>query len=182
MTGVRMLPEQTIRVTADTERLRRVLESLAIRDVTIPDTLDGQTATITVPPIVEMKYESANRMAILVQARSPNITLPAGLDLPLFGEIGLRILGLGRAEARRFAHAIDWHTTLLVPVPANATSFRQVDVAGRRGLVIETAASPASQQRRQRFTIVLWSDGGQMFAMRGTLNPRDMLEMASSVP
>ena len=182
MTGVRMLPEQTIRVTADTERLRRVLESLAIRDLTIPDTLDGQTATITVPPIVEMKYESANRMAILVQARSPNITVPAGLDLPLFGEIGLRILGLGRAEARRFAHAIDWHTTLLVPVPANATSFRQVDVAGRRGLVIETAASPASQQRRQRFTIVLWSDGGQMFAMRGTLNPRDMLEMASSVP
>ncbi len=177
-----MLPEQTIRITADTERLRRVLESLAIRDLTIPDTLDGQTATITVPPIVEMKYESANRMAILVQARSPNITVPAGLDLPLFGEIGLRILGLGRAEARRFAHAIDWHTTLLVPVPANATSFRQVDVAGRRGLVIETAASPASQQRRQRFTIVLWSDGGQMFAMRGTLTPRDMLEIASSVP
>src|SRR2546427_1698579 len=56
MTGVRMVPEQTIRVTADTERLRHVLESLAIRDVTIPDTLDGQTATIMVPPIVEMKY------------------------------------------------------------------------------------------------------------------------------
>jgi len=84
MTGVRMLPEQTIRVTADTERLRRVLESLAIRDLTIPDTLDGQTATITVPPIARSPF-SVSRWTVIWRTKSAADRPPRTRAAPAVG-------------------------------------------------------------------------------------------------
>ena len=105
------------------------------------------------------------------------MSMPAGMDLPVLGEIGLRILGLARDEAHRLAQAIDWHSTLLVPVPATATSFRQVEVRGARGLVIETT----STSERRPVNIVLWSEGGYAFCLRGQLGTVTLLQMANSV-
>jgi len=113
------------------------------------------------------------------------VDLPAGIDLPTLGEIGLRILGLGPAEAKRIAQTTDWHTTVLVPVPADASSFQQVDVNGNRGLLIETKARPdapgAQGHERRDGSLLLWSDGDRVFALSGRINRVDLVQMASSV-
>jgi hypothetical protein len=97
-----------MRITADTARLRRVLDTLQIDGVVIPVNLDGQTADVTVPPIVLIHYEQGTQSATLSQARTPIVALPRGVDLPTLGEIGLRILGISGPEAHRLAAAIDW--------------------------------------------------------------------------
>jgi hypothetical protein len=117
--------------------------------------------------VVRLAYEWRGNQAVSIyQTPTPNVSMPAGIDLPRLGEIVLRILGLPREEARRFANTIDWHSTVLVPVPPNATSFRQVDIAGHQGVSIETVV-PSAAGTRRRSTLIFWSANGRVFAMEG---------------
>ena len=116
----------------------------------------------------------------MVQALAPEVALPAGVDMAALGEIALRVLGLGAADARSIAQAIDWHTTLLVPIPPMAQSFRQVPVAGGNGLFIEKRpdhdGAPTSK-------MLLWSAAGRAYGIttRGNVTADQLLAMANSV-
>ena len=168
------------RVTADVQRLRQVLETLAIRDVTVPVALDGQRIDIRMPPVVVQRFKSERRQARLFQSRSPEVGLPSGVDLANLGEIGLRILGLSPAEARRLSQNIDWRTTMLIPVPGNAGSFRQVQVSGQPGLLV-THETTTPEGRKREGGIVLWSEGDMVYALGGDVFSADLLQMANSL-
>ena len=166
--------ERAASVKADTGKLRDVLDALEITDVSPPAGLDGQTATIRVPPIVRTVYANGGQEVSFFQARSPEMTLPPRIDVPPLAEIGLRIAGLGSSEAHMLAHAIDWRSTLLVPIPAASSTFRQVDLPGGRGLFVEPTT-------RRGPRAILWTNGGMMFAMTGSINSQTLLQMARSV-
>jgi len=94
--------------------------------------------------------------------------------LPPLAEIGLRIAGMGSGDAHTLAHAIDWRSTLLVPIPAAASSFRQIDLPGGRGLFVEPTG-------RRGPRAILWTNGGVMYAMTGAVNSQTLLQIARSV-
>jgi hypothetical protein len=169
--------ERVMRVTANSQRLQQVMDALGIRDLTVPAGLDGQVVNVHVPPVVMIRYDHQNgRRSRLFQARTPQLTLPSRIDVQALGEIGLRILGLPPAEAKQFAHAIDWHTTLVVPVPPNASSFQQVEIAGHRGVLIQ------HQPRNQSPTsTIVWSTPERVFALVSIQGVADAMTMATSV-
>ena len=170
------------RLTADVAKLRALLETLEIRDLEIPQSIDGRTLTVRKPPIVMQEYGSANRKAVLFQARNPEVELPAGIDLAQLAEIGMRVLGVDRTQAHRLAQSVDWHTTLLVPVPANASSFRSVEIHGNPGLIVTSTGGKTIRGSRQREgTVVMWSEGDRVFAVVGDLRDLAMMQMAESV-
>jgi hypothetical protein len=166
--------ERAARVTADVRKLQAVLDALAIGDLEPPNGVDGQTATIRVPPIIRAVYANGITEVSFFQARRPEVTLPAGIDLPVLAEIGLRVAGLGSAEAHTLAHAIDWRTTMVVPIPTNAATFRQVDIAGSRGLLVESTTG-------RQLKAVLWSNGASMYAITGGMMAQTLMRMAESV-
>jgi len=180
---IRVEGEHAARVRADAERLRELLDALGVFDVRVPPALNGAQITVRVPSAVTMRYHrGAAWVATFTQARSPEIDLPPGVDLAELGEVGLRIAGLSAGEAREFAQKIDWHTTLLVPVPANAASFREVDVHGTTGLLIALDSSRAGAAGGDSpRTIVLWSENGMIYALSSSMHPVDVLEMANSL-
>jgi hypothetical protein len=169
--------ERAVRITADSQRLQQVMDALGINDLAVPPGLDGRVIDVRVPPVVMIRYEhQSGRRTRLFQARMPDVAVPDAIDLPALGEIGLRILGLPPAEAKAFAGAIDWHTTLVVPVPPNATSFQQVDINGRRGVLVE------HQPRNQSpTTTIVWSTPERVFALVSIQGVADALTMATSV-
>jgi hypothetical protein len=178
--------EHAARITADAERLRGLLDALGITDVEVPAALDGAQITVRVPAAVQMRYRRGDAwVATFTQARSPEVDLPAGVNLAELGEIGLRVAGLSAAEAHEFARKIDWHSTLLVPVPANAGSFTEVNVHGTTGLLISVDSSKVSPEARERGesprTILLWSENGMIYALASTMHPVDTIEMANSL-
>ena len=133
-------------------------------------------------PMVTQSFRAGSSRLELIQSRSPEVSLPAGVDLARLGEVGLRILGLDAAEARRIAASVDWRSTLLVPVPANASSFRSVTVQGNPGLLITmTREGKVDGQRRRAGTVVMWTEGERVYALEGTLGPPDMIQVAESV-
>jgi hypothetical protein len=124
-----------------------------------------------------IRYQhSNNRRTRLFQARTPQLTLPENINVRALGEIGLRILGLAPAEAKQIARAIDWHSTLIVPVPPNASSFRQVDIGGQLGVLVEH--QPRDQSPTQT---IIWSTADRVFALVSIQGTQDALQIASSV-
>jgi hypothetical protein len=169
------------RITANTARLAQILASLNIDDVAIPQGIDGRAATVRTSPAVTLTWQHDGQSVQLVQSPSPQVDFPSGTDLPALAEIGLRIMGLSRNDAYRFAQSIDWRSTLVVPIPANVASFRQVTVQGGSGLLLEGARPSGGGQHGKASAVVLWSDGSRVFALSGNLGSEQLLEIAQTL-
>jgi len=168
------------RITANAARLAQILASLNINDVAVPQGLDGRTATVRTSPAVRVVWQHERQRVELVESPSPQVDFPSGTDLPALAEIGLRIMGLSRNDAYRFAQSIDWRSTLVMPIPANVASFRQVTVQGRSGLLVE-AARAGGGRRGKAGAVVFWSDGNRVFALSGSLGAEQLLEIAQTL-
>ncbi|MGE5176718.1 MAG: DUF4367 domain-containing protein [Hyphomicrobiales bacterium] len=175
--------EGAIRFSVSEEKVRSLLRRLDLSDVQVPAGLDGRWIEVRKPPVVVQKFRSPkDRRAILAQAKSPEVSVPAGWDVERLAEIGLRVLGLDAGEARRIARSTDWRTTLLVPVPMNASTFRQVTVHGQPGLLITTTGERTDDGRPRRAGVVLlWTEGDRVFAIQGNLSREDLMQMAESI-
>lgn len=173
-----------MRLSVSEEKLRSLLRRLDLNDVQVPTGLDGRWIEVRKPPVVVQKFRSTrDRHAILVQARSPEVSVPAGWDVERLAEIGLRVLGLDAGEARRVARSTDWRSTLLIPVPTNASTFLQVTVHGQPGLLIATTGERAEDGRPRRAgAVLLWTEGDRVFGIQGNLSRQDLMEMAESIP
>jgi hypothetical protein len=177
---IEIVGSQAWRFTASTAKLQEILTSLGIDDLSVPAAIDGQVVTASVAPIVRLAYGDGDRHVFLVEARQPQISLPRGVDLAQLAEIALRVLGADRAQAYRIAQGIDWRTTLIVPIPADASSFRKVDIEGHEGLLIVTARK-TTRDRLPAESRLLWSTGDRVFGLVGNLPPSQLFDMAQSV-
>lgn len=175
--------ESRTRLTLDTRPLRELMDLMDVRDLDLPAGLDGQRIEAHIPVVVVQTYRSeGRRRGAFVQAESPEVSLPPGVDLPRLGEIGLRLLGVDRGEARRLAKAIDWRTTLLVPVVSSATRFQQVSVNGQRGLMLETTEMKTPDGTgRGSGRVLMWTRDGRVYAMMGNIEDVELVQMAESV-
>ncbi|NJO83319.1 MAG: hypothetical protein HC828_11200 [Blastochloris sp.] len=85
------------------------------------------------------RYANRNWSIELYQGRSPDVTLPEGVDLAVLGRTGLRLLGMSEAEAETISRQIDWTSTLVAPIPPQAQHVRSVVVNGHEGLLVGTS-------------------------------------------
>ena len=174
--------DYAMRVTLSAQKLNTVLDAIGIEDLRVPPEADGKAVTMNVPRIVRVTFrDPQSRRVTLVQARQPEAAFPAGVDPATFAEIGLRVLGLERGEAHQFAQNVDWRSTLLVPVPSNAATFKQVDVNGNGGLMIETKRPKDGPQDRRPMAQIMWSSGGSVYVLVGDVRPEMLFTMAQTV-
>ena len=173
-----VMGERVVRVRADGQRLQQVMDALGIDDLTVPAGLDGQVVNVRVPPVSMIRYDHGSRRgrSRLFQARTPQLTLPPSVDVQALGEIGLRILGLPASEASQFARAMDWNTTLILPVPPTAQSFRQVNINGQLGVHIQH--QPPGEAPTH---VVFWSAADRVFALVSIASIEDVMVMADTV-
>jgi len=173
--------EGAARLTVRIDKLKKVIELLGLTDVSVPEQLDGKQVTVHMPPIVQQQYASDKSQLTLVEAHSPEVALPPGADIRQLGEIGLRILGLDADEARKVAGSIDWRSTLVVPVPMTAESFRQVQVNGHPGLFIRCEAPDENGKRHRSGAVVMWTEGDRVLAVQSNLPGDQLLDLAQSL-
>jgi hypothetical protein len=188
-TGFMASSEFAARITLKTAGLQAVLDALGLPDVELPEGLDGQAATVRIPPIVTQRFvnrevevteqsgTSDERSVHVIQARSPEVSFPAGVDLSKLAYAGLRVLGMPRDEAYRMSVTIDWRSTLIVPVPSRAVAYRPINVSGNEGLLIEGLAANETHPGGA----LMWSAGGETFAVTGPVSGEELLEIAQTL-
>jgi hypothetical protein len=184
------------RVTIDTAKLEALALAAGADEIEIPAFWNGASLEIELPPVLALRYareaepgrepDRPEAGFALVQSAVPQVDLPEGFDLATLGRLGLRVAGLSAEEALAFSRSIDWRTTLLVPVPVQGGTYREVEVVGRKGLLVTylppspSAADGTKRPVRQQ-SLLLWSDGARSFAITGPGDGLQHLEMAESV-
>ena len=114
---------------------------------------------------------------ILAQVPSPEVSAPASLDIDKLAQIGLEFTGMTAEEAAQFTNTVDWTSTLVVPIPKNAASNKQVPVDGVTGTLIECPTDDAPQ------FALLWVKDGIIYTIGGLgNNSQKALEIANSLP
>ena len=181
LTDIAVQGAGVVRITADAERLRDALNVLGIRDLDVPQDLDGKVAMVRTGSVVRLGYAVRGLSFTVFQTTTPDIALPAGINLAQLGEMALRISGMPRVDAHNFAQTIDWHSTVLVPIPPNAQGFRQVDINGHQALLVQSIPFGTPTESQRRLTSLLWSTGSRVIAVQGTVPMGDIIEIALSI-
>lgn len=169
--------EVAARITLNTAGLQAVLDTLGLADVELPEGLDGQVVTARIPPIVTQRFVNGDRNIHVIQAQSPDVSFPAGVDLSKLAYAALRVLGMSREEAYRMSVTIDWRSTLIVPVPSQAVAYRPINVSGNEGLLVEGLAHDEDHPGGA----LMWSAGGETFAVTGPVSGEELLEIAQTL-
>jgi hypothetical protein len=151
---------------------RAIVEAAGADPLLLPDSLDGARVEVTVYDSVGQLYDNG---IMLVQSPSPDVNYPADVEPTVLGEALLQVLGTEPAEARRIAQSIDWTSTLLLPIPQDLGTYREVTVNGVSGVLLEpfdTGDEPA----------VVWQKDGMVYMMTaGRLSVDELLAHADTV-
>jgi len=138
----------------------------------LPDSLDGARVDVVVHDSIGQLYDNG---IFLLQSPSPDVNYPPDVNPTLLGEALLQVLGTDPAEAARIAQSIDWTSTLLLPIPQDLATYREVNVNGVSGVLLEpfdTETEPA----------VVWQQDGMIYMMRaGRLSVDELLAHANTV-
>jgi hypothetical protein len=91
-------------------------------------------------------------------------------------ETAFLFLGMPADDAHRMAGSIDWSSTLVIPLPAQAAQAREVSVDGSTGLLIEGADAGDPS------IALLWERDGILHFLSGTnVDIRMLLDVADSL-
>ncbi len=154
-----------------------LLQLMGITDITIPEALGSEPITADVPSSAVLAYGGENYNLVLFQGRSPEISLPEGVDLELLGEAALRLFGMEPEQAASLSQQIDWSSTLIFPFPANLDSVRQVTVSGSDGLLVEGGGEDEAHWQ------LYWQQGERAYVLfgEGWLGQDDIVLAAESL-
>ena len=193
------------RLKVDLARAQAILDVTGRTDIKLPQAIDGADIEFIVPPMVTAMFDcgeprtmavkpgaapgpavnvqvpqpSANCVT-LMQLASPTVNTPPGVNIAQVGEMALQLAGLAPAEAQHFSQAIDWSSTLVIPLPTDAGSFRDVTVDGVPGVLIESNPRQSGGPRYIHYTL-FWQKNDTVYALSGTGDAARGLEIANSL-
>lgn len=191
--------ETAFQMTVNRDRLETLLNEIGRSDIQIPESVDGALIAVHIPKISvsaygdcpanegpgnhDRKSEPATprvhkaypNCVLLMQAPSPTISVPPGLDMSAIAEAALELAGMDPSEAHSFCQTIDWSSTLVVPVPRNSSSYEPVTVDGVEGTLITETSSQGN-----RYSL-LWVKDGMIHSLMGQGSSSDALNLAASL-
>jgi hypothetical protein len=165
-------------IKIDRAQAQALINESGRSDLQLPATVDGAVVSVNVPASVSAAFGtcpkptkpqdpdrrgSAGRMyadcVIFVQMPSPTVSTPPDLDLAQLAELGLQFTGMTAQQARDYAQTVDWTSTLVIPIPQNGATYKQVPVDGVTGYLIQRPADDAPEYA------LVWAKDGMVYAI-----------------
>ncbi len=164
----------------DRARAQALLDDAGLTDLKLPASLDGATIKVDIPAGVTAGYgdcpkldevnstgdkgSPARRMAncvLLAEIPSPSVNAPSDLDIQQLAEIALQFTGMSAKQAHDFSQTVDWTSTLVIPIPRNGSTYKQVAVDGVTGYLIQRPANDMPEYA------LVWLKNGVIYAIAG---------------
>jgi len=182
-------------LTVDRARLQAILKEAGRSDLSLPQSVDGAVVDVKIPRRVRARYGTCpgrpsatanvatptpssmqyNDCVILTEGPSPEVNVPAGLDIQQLAEIGLELAGMTPAQAQQFLHTVDWKSTLGISIPRFMRSYEAVKVNGVEGTLLDMAG-----RRGPTYTLI-WAKNGTVYSLTGFGNSGEAVALANSV-
>ena len=102
------------------------------------------------------------------------MTYPPDVDPTLLGEALLQVLGIEPAAAHQLAQSIDWTSTMLLPIPQDLGTYREVTVDGTTGVAVEPFDSGNDPA-------IVWQKDGMVYMMTGPIPVDELIIQANAL-
>lgn len=198
---ISVMGEQAFQMTINRDRVQAILDELGRDDLQLPESVNGAMVAVHIPKTVFVRYgespfqarhprgpgsadsaappaASPSNFVMLVQAPSPTVSVPPNLNVAQLAEIALEVTGMSPAEAQSFAQTVDWTSTLVIPVPRNATSSMKEEVDGVEGTLI---VHPVEGRRPTPGYTLVWVKNGIIYALIGAGDGSNAVALADSL-
>jgi len=184
LAGLTVEAGPAMRFEADRAMMQAVLEAANASDVVLPP-VETIVVEADFPHMVHQAYHADNFRLDIVQMPSPIVTLSPDVDLAVLGEALLRVLGVPPEDSRHLAQAIDWTSTMVIPLPTDVGRFREVEVDGVTGVFLEITHNPkrdAEIEDDRPGGMVMWQRDDIVYAVEGHgIDPIELLRVADSL-
>jgi len=197
--------EGAFHMTLNRDRLQAILGEAGRPDIQLPDALDGATIAVHVPKAVFVRYGNcaepksdrpapggrggeaapdsapkapeAQGCTFLAEVPSPTVSVPPDLNIAQVAEAGLQLAGMSADAAHAFCQTVDWTSTLVIPIPRDATSYQTVEVDGVQGTLINR---PQWGRRPAGYNL-LWVKNGVIHSLVGRGDAATAVALADSL-
>ena len=174
-----------IELTVDIVRIERMIDIIGGSDVKIPERLDQTHVRVDLFETVRARYgacwedgaEDTPDCFELVQTRTPSVVTTPEIDLGEVARLGLEVSGMTSQEAALMTAAIDWTSTLVIPMPEGAAQHQEVDVDGVKGALVVFPPEDGGLQDYGLF----WVKNGITYMLQGSGDWGFGLQMANSL-
>jgi hypothetical protein len=189
-------PGAAFNLVVDRARAQALLDESGHSDLVLPQSLDKETISVTVPNSVTASYgtcpdptgdtsgilgsgSTGRRYAdcvILAQMPSPTVKTPPDVDVQKLAELALEFTGMTAEQAQAFSQSVDWTSSLVIPLPKNAATYQQVTVDGVTGMLIQRPVDDAPE-----FALI-WVKNGIIYTIGGLgSNSPQAIDMANAL-
>ena len=189
--------EQAYIMKLDQSRLQAIIDSLGKSDVQVPKSVDGQEIAVHVPKSVFLRYgncpekragskpgvEDSSPVAgsagcvMFAEVPSPIVSVPPELNVEQLFQIALQAGGMNPQAARTFCSKVDWKSTLVVPIPRQASSYSEEQVDGVTGNLI---MGKGFRGHPPEYTLI-WVKNGIIYSIHGSGGPDQAKALAKAL-
>ena len=163
----------------DRSKAQALLDEAGRKDLVLPQAIDGDTISVTVPAHAAVAYGACPDAAALsgtkdismfdasgciqlVQLPSPTVQTPPNLDFSQLAQIALQVTGMSAQQAKDFSAQVDWTTSLVIPIPKNAAINKTITVDGVTGQLVQRNVPDDVPQY-----VIIWTKNGILYAIGG---------------
>ncbi len=156
------------------EKVNSVMKSFGAVKL-LPENITGKTFELSTPLLVTASYSVNGKTYDILQTRAPQIVIPDGVNADEIYDAMVGLPILPDSIQKQFKAIKDWKKTLFIPVVENKTE--EVDINGIKGyLYPQIGYNKGSSQ-----SAIIWSDGGIIRGITGTLSGDELLNLARSM-
>jgi len=167
-------------LTIDEPEMQSLLSAIG-SEIELPPDVDGKMVSVYIPGAVIAEYGcqtddtgSVSQCTSFYQMPSPTVDAPEGLDVQAIGASMLELLGFSKEEARQISQRIDWTTTLVLPIPQDASiEVSEAPVDGVTGTLL---VSPT-----ENTFMLLWVKEGMVYALNAPGGSAEAIDLASTI-
>ena len=189
--------EQAYIMKLDQGRLQSIINSIGKSDVHVPESVNGQEIAVHVPKSVFLRYgncpdkrpgskSAAENQSVpsggagcvmFAEVPSPIVSVPPELNVGQLFQIALQAAGMSPEEAQTFCSKVDWKSTLVVPIPRQASSYLEKQVDGVQGNLI---MGKGRRGQPPEYTLI-WVKSGIIYSIHGSGGAEEALALAGSL-
>lgn len=156
------------------EKVNSIMKSFGAVKL-LPENITGKTFELNTPLLINASYNINGKIYNVLQTKAPQVIIPDGVDADEIYEAMTELPILPESIQKQFKAIKDWRNTLFIPVVESKTE--EVDINGIKGyLYPQISFKNASSQ-----PAIIWSDGGIIRGITGTLSRDELLNLAKSM-
>jgi hypothetical protein len=193
---------QTVKFKLNAAKVNEVLAFYGAKTL-LPDSVDGKEFTVKVPSVLMATIEKQGAAAklvpvdpddpslgtmpaepyiTLVQARSPELTVPDGVDPLVLRDVLLNLPFLPQNVRDQLASISDWQHTMIVPNVGGQA--RDVTIGGVDAVVMTSSYGPdpsAPDAAAQEMTSIVWNQGDVIRGLNGMLSEKEATDLVGTM-